>query len=110
MGERYKSDREAGLRRIVDGQDRLLIAYRTNTRPPARVLDTLPRLRDRLAMLDEEARPTILTFHGETGSRPIECEEWTCDIGAPGWAVRGYLDPEYEDPPPMCPAPTPEAP
>jgi hypothetical protein len=55
-------------------------------------------------------RPTILIFHGETGSHPIEHEEWACDIGAPGWAVRGYLDPEYEDPPPMCPAPAPEAP
>jgi hypothetical protein len=53
---------------------------------------------------------TILTFHGETGSQPIECEEWTCDLGAPGgWVVRGYLDPEYEDLPPMCPAPTPRA-
>jgi hypothetical protein len=45
------------------------------------VLDTLPRLRDRLAMLGEEARPTILTFHGETGKDAIPPHNFKLAIG-----------------------------
>jgi hypothetical protein len=75
----------------------------------------LPRLRDRLAMLDEEARPTVLTMGPETETGETEC--MPDDDRHP--VMKAALDstPCHYDfydglrgGPCSCPAPTPSAP
>jgi hypothetical protein len=54
------------------------------------------------------SRRSVLTFDGDTGEHTLAPASWRVDVGEPeGHTVRGLVDPEHEDLPPCCAAPTP---
>jgi hypothetical protein len=73
----------------------------------AKQMATARRAQAQAAVLGRSRR-SVLTFDGDTGEHTLAPASWRVDVGEPeGHTVRGLVDPEHEDLPPCCAAPTP---